>query len=146
MVARLQRYGGRTPLVSSEKDNAVFALSAGVLLRVQQAGKKDWGLQMVACTGSKAHLEKLTQVTGALRGLAETSFPTEQAFYRKFGLQFIEPELREGYDEVERAAENALPVLVTAEDIQGRASCPLDIERRQRFDRGHGRGGAGTGI
>ena len=118
VVARLQRYGGRTPLVSSGKDNAVFALSSGVLLRIQLAGKKDWGLQMVACTGSKAHLKKLTAVTGSLRGL-KTSFPSEQAFYRKFGLQYIEPELREGYDEVERAAKNALPTLVTAKDIRG---------------------------
>ncbi len=119
VVARLQRYGGRTPLVSSGKDNAVFAMPAGVLLRVQQAEKKNWGLQMAACTGSTAHLAKLTRVTGALRELAETFFPTEQAFYRKFGLQFIEPELREGHDEVERAAENALPALVTAQDIRG---------------------------
>jgi DNA polymerase (family 10) len=118
VVARLQRYGGRTPLVSSGKDNAVFALSSGVLLRIQLAGKKDWGLQMVACTGSKAHLKKLTAVTGSLLGM-EASFPTEQAFYRKLGLQYIEPELRVGYDEVERAANNSLPTLVTAKDING---------------------------
>ena len=73
VVARLQRYGGR---VSSGKDNAVFALSSGVLLRIQLAGKKDWGLQMVACTGSKAHLKKLAAVTGSLRGL-EGSFDSE---------------------------------------------------------------------
>jgi DNA polymerase (family 10) len=118
VVARLQRYGGRTPLVSSGKDNAVFALSSGVMLRIQLAGKKDWGLQMTACTGAKTHLKKLTAVTGALRGL-KTSFPTEEAFYRKFGLEYTEPELREGYDEVERAAKNALPRLVTAKDIKG---------------------------
>jgi len=104
-------------LVSSGKDNAVFALSSGVMLRIQLAGKKDWGLQMAACTGAKAHLKKLTAVTGALRGL-KTSFPTEEAFYRNFGLEYIEPELREGYDEVERAAMNALPRLVTAKDIR----------------------------
>jgi len=108
VVARLQRYGGRTPLVSSGKDDAVFALSSGVLLRLQLAGKTDWGLRMVACTGSKAHLKKLTAVTGPLREL-KGSFPSEQVFYRKFGLQYIEPELREGYDEVERAAKNTLP-------------------------------------
>src|SRR5882757_2796357 len=100
VVARLERYGGRTPLVSSEKDKAVFALSSGVLLRIQLAGKKDWGLQMVACTGSPAHLKKLTAVTGSLRG-QHTSVPTEREFYKKFDLQYIEPELREGYDEVE---------------------------------------------
>jgi DNA polymerase (family 10) len=118
VVARLQRYGGRTPLVSSGKDNAVFALSSGVMLRLQLAGQKDWGLQMAVCTGSKAHLRKLTAVTGALRGL-KTSFLTEKAFYEYFGLEFIEPELREGYDEVERAARNALPKLVAAKDIRG---------------------------
>jgi len=118
VVARLQRYGGRTPLVSSGKDDAVFALSSGVLLRLQLAGKTDWGLRMVACTGSKAHLKKLTAVTGPLREL-KGSFPSEQVFYRKFGLQYIEPELREGYDEVERAAKNTLPTLVTAKDIRG---------------------------
>ena len=118
VVARLERYGGRTPLVSSAKDNAVFALSSGVLLRIQLAGKTDWGLRMVACTGSKAHLKKLTGVTGSLRGM-KGSFPSEQAFYRKFSLKFIEPELREGYDEVERAAQNTLPMLVTAKDIRG---------------------------
>ena len=117
VVARLERYGGRTPLVSAGKANAVFALSSGVLLRLQRAGKKDWGLQMVACTGSKAHLKKLTTVTGSLRGL-EGSFPSEEAFYRKFDLRYIEPELREGYDEVERAANNTLPTLATAKDIR----------------------------
>jgi len=118
VVARLQRYGGRTPLVSSGKDNAVFALSSGVLLRIQLAGKKDWGLQMVACTGCQAHLKKLTAVTGSLHS-HQASFPTEQDFYKNFGLQYIEPELREGYDEVERAAKNLLPTLVTAKDIRG---------------------------
>jgi DNA polymerase (family 10) len=88
------------------------------MLRIQLAGEKDWGLQMVTCTGSKAHLKKLTAVTGTLRGL-KTSFPTEEALYRKFGLAYIEPELREGYGEVERAAKNELPVLVTQKDIRG---------------------------
>ena len=118
VVARLQRYGGHTPLVSSGKDNAVFALSSGVMLRIQLAGQKGWGLQMVTCTGSKAHLRKLAAVTGSLRDL-KASFPTEQALYRKFGLQYIEPELREGYDEVARAAKNTLPTLVTTRDIKG---------------------------
>jgi DNA polymerase (family 10) len=119
VVARLQRYGGRTPLVSSGKNTAVFALSSGVRLRIQRSGEKDWGLQMVACTGSAAHIKKLTAITGALKGLAKMSFTTEQAVYRKFGLQFIEPELREGHDEVQLATENALPTLVTAADIKG---------------------------
>jgi len=129
VVARLQRYGGRTPLVSSGKDNAVFALSSGVLLRLQLAGKKDWGLQMVACTGSKTHLKKLTAVTGRLREL-KGFYASERAFYRKFGLQYIEPELREGYDEVERREEHPAQAC-DREGHQGRASCAFDLQRWQ---------------
>ena len=46
-------------------------------------------------------------------------FASELDFYRKFGLSFIEPELREGYDEVDRARTGTLPVLVTVKDIRG---------------------------
>ena len=57
VISRLERYGGRTMVVSSAKDNAVFALSSGILLRVQVAGKHDWGLALVACTGSNGICE-----------------------------------------------------------------------------------------
>jgi DNA polymerase (family 10) len=80
------------------------------------ATKKDWGVTLIECTGSKQHLQKLTAVTGSLKALA---FPTETALYRQFGLAFIEPELREGHDEVKQAAQGALPVLVTVKDIRG---------------------------
>ncbi len=120
VISKLERYGGRTTIVSSAKDNAVFALSSGILLRVQVAGKHDWGLALITCTGSKAHLRKLTAVTEPMKTLRVTGpFPSETAFCRKFGLSFIQPELREGHDEVDRAAKNALPVLVSLNDIRG---------------------------
>jgi DNA polymerase (family X) len=37
----------------------------------------------------------------------------------RFGMRYIEPELREGRDEVERARTGTLPSLVTVEDIRG---------------------------
>jgi DNA polymerase (family X) len=120
VTSKLERYGGRMPLLTATSDNALYALSSGILLRVHAASKENWGLSLVRCTGSKAHLRKLTTVTGSLTAVkSEGPFPTENAFYRKFGLSFIEPELREGYDEVERAAQGALPPLVTAKDVRG---------------------------
>src|SRR5205823_14042777 len=105
---------------SSSKDTALFALSSGILLRIQLATKKDWGVSLIDCTGSKQHLQKLVAVTGSLKTLkSEGSFPTETAVYRKFGLAFTEPELREGHDEVTQAAQGAFPVLVTIKDIRG---------------------------
>jgi DNA polymerase (family X) len=120
VISKLERYGGRTMLVSSANDHAVFALSSGISLRVDVAGKRDWGVALVACTGSKAHLRKLTAVTGSLEKLRLNGrLPTETAFYRKFGLSFIQPELREGHDELERAAQNTLPDLISLKDIRG---------------------------
>ena len=120
VVSKLERYGGRTPLVSSSKDTALFALSSGIQLRIKLASAKDWGLALIDCTGSQAHLRKLTAVTGSRKSLkTKGPFPTEEALYGKFGLAFIEPELREGHDEVERATQDTLPVLVTAKDIRG---------------------------
>ena len=121
VVSRLQRYGGRTPLIASGEDHALFSLSSGLLLRIQLANKEDWGFHMITCTGSEQHLPKLASVAGSLREIKSSgvSFPTESALYRQFGLDYIEPELREGHDEVDRAARRALPVLVTAKDIRG---------------------------
>jgi DNA polymerase (family 10) len=120
LIAKLERYGGRTPLLSTNKNTAVYALSSGVRLRIDRATKENWGLSLIRCTGSQAHLRKLASVTGALESLQSRGpFPTEQYVYREFGLSFIAPELREGRDEVTLAAQNALPVLVTAKDICG---------------------------
>ncbi len=120
LAAKIETYGGRTPLVKSTNSSATFALSAGISLRLDAAPKKNWGLSLVRCTGSQAHLRKLNTVTGSLAAMeTKGPFPTEEALYSKFGLSFIEPELREGYDEVKRAAQRNLPVLVTVKDLCG---------------------------
>jgi len=119
VVERMQRYGGRTPLVGAGVDHASFALSSGILLRLQVAADEDWGFYMATCTGSKAHLKKLVSVTEPLRDLKQEGFTSEKSLYRRFGLQCVEPELREGHDEVERAKAWTLPGLVTAKDIRG---------------------------
>jgi DNA polymerase (family X) len=120
VVSKLERYGGRTPLIRSSQDSALFALSSGIALRIDVAPRKDWGLASIACTGSQAHLRKLTAVMGSLKSLkAKGPFPAESDVYREFGLAFMEPELREGHDEVQRSLAGTLPVLVTVNDIRG---------------------------
>jgi DNA polymerase (family X) len=120
VVRRLELYGGRTPLLSATRDAASFAHSSGVTLRIHGASQENWGLALIRCTGSKAHLRKLAGVTGSVTALnLKGPLPTEEALYTKFGLSFIEPELREGYDEVKQAAKGTLPVLVTVKDIRG---------------------------
>jgi DNA polymerase (family 10) len=120
LTSQMQRFGGRTPLVESTEELAIFGLSSGPLLRINLADAKNWGVSLIRQTGSKAHLKKLSAVSGNLTALqTKGSFPSEQSFYDNFGIAFIEPELREGLEEVRQARRGTLPTLVTAGDIQG---------------------------
>ncbi len=79
---------------------------------------ESWALsQRQLYTGSEAHLKKLTDMTGSMRG-QQAVFRTKQTFCKKFGLQYIEPELREGYDEIELAAQDRLAQARHAEKQQ----------------------------
>ena len=51
--------------------------------------------------------------------LKKVSFKTEAEIYEKAGLPFIEPELREGLNELQQAAENKLPKLLEDADLKG---------------------------
>jgi DNA polymerase (family 10) len=92
---------------------------------------KEFGAALVYFTGSKAHNIALRQRALA-RGwtLNEHSLSdietervvaakTEAAIYRKLGLSFIPPELREDTGEIEAAASRSLPQLVEIKDIRG---------------------------
>ena len=120
LISRMERYGGGTSLLESANDSALFALSSGPLLRINRADSCNWGISLIQSTGSQAHLKKLAAVTGDLTSIeANSSFATEQCFYDRFKMAFIDPVLREGLDEVRKARRGTLPILVTQQDIQG---------------------------
>ena len=54
-------------------------------------------------------------------------YATEAGVYRRLGLDYIEPELREATGEIQAAADGALPDLVTLGDIQGDLHCHTTI-------------------
>ena len=82
-------------------------------------------------TGSKQHNIDLRErarrqglslseygITDIDTGKMET-FLSEVAFYKRLGLQYIPPEIREGTDEIEKAAHGTIPRLVEISDIKG---------------------------
>ena len=56
---------------------------------------------------------------GLYRGEERIECVDEAAFFAAMDLAYIPPELREGHGEIQAAAEDALPTLVTAADIRG---------------------------
>jgi DNA polymerase (family 10) len=94
------------------KVEVISELSIRIDLR--QAKAENWGTALVAATGSAKHLRQLKRRGCPLDGHAD-----EAGVYRACGLSFIEPELREGRNEIELGARGALPALVTEADIRG---------------------------
>ena len=80
-------------------------------------------------TGSDDHLRALGEraasiglrldESGLWRGDARVECADERAVYEALGCKWVPPELREGEDEVERAAAGTLPELVVLEDLLG---------------------------
>ncbi len=87
------------------------------------------GAALLHFTGSPAHYgllvelargQGLTLTAGALRGRGgEYPVNREEEIYRRLGLPFIPPELREGGDEIELALRGELPELLQLEQIKG---------------------------
>ncbi|MGY8706078.1 helix-hairpin-helix domain-containing protein [Bradyrhizobium sp. 18BD] len=104
-------------------------------LQVQLADRKHFGAALLHATGSPAHLEQLRLLAekkgmrleedGLHKGRGVVA-GTEEDIYRALGLPFIEPELREGHGEIERALKGELPKLVTDRDLRGILHCHTD--------------------
>ena len=73
----------------------------------------EWGLYEIKA------FEKAKKETGQAPQLDALASKTEECIYKKLGLEFIEPELREDRGEVDLAAEKKLPDLITIKHIRG---------------------------
>ncbi|MBI2146801.1 DNA polymerase III [Candidatus Woesearchaeota archaeon] len=92
---------------------------------------KEFGSALLYFIGSKQHnveLRKLCLQQGYtlneyglfhLQGKKWAAGKTEEEIYRKVGLQYIEPELRENMGELEASKTKKLPRLPTVKDVQG---------------------------
>lgn len=97
-----------------QTENLFIAQSAfGLKIRLHLFSKIDFYLQLFRLTGNAKHVEEVLQLAG------NGPFADEQDLYKQAGLNYIEPELREGINEVELAKTNQLPVLVTYQDLKG---------------------------
>ena len=105
-------------------------LQDGVQVDVRLFAEKEYGAALVYFTGSKDHnialrnlaiekgwkLNEYGLFDGRGRRLAGR---TEDEIYRRLGLEFVPPELRENRGEVEAGAKGKLPDLVKFDDVRG---------------------------
>ena len=92
-----------------------------------------FGAALMYFTGSKAHSVRLRRKAvdrgwklneyGLLSGDSLLVGKEEEAIYRKLGLPWIPPELREDRGEIQAAENDSLPKLVELDDIRGDLQC-----------------------
>ncbi|AHJ98866.1 helix-hairpin-helix domain-containing protein [Hymenobacter swuensis] len=102
------------------------ATASGVKVEIILVAAPDFTNQFLLSTAAEAHLsEALTQELqpgqpATLRQwLKRERFATEPALYQRAGLQYVEPELREGLGELALARENKLLPLLEDADLRG---------------------------
>ena len=94
--------------------------TAGLVLEIKIVPKVDFINEVFLQTGSEAHLFALFNESECLVQLTrKEKFATEEAIYEKAVLAFVQPEMREGTNEILLARENALPDLITEADLRG---------------------------
>lgn len=124
-------FPGILEVLAKGENKVSFKLRTGMQVDVRLLPPESFGAALQYFTGSKNHNVSLRQRAlrmgytlseyGLLRvdDNKSVAAKTEEEIYKKLGLAFIPPELRENCGELEAAENNELPQLVTEADLQG---------------------------
>jgi DNA polymerase (family 10) len=104
-------------------DHCAARLPSGLRVELTVTPSAAFAAALHRLTGSKAHLEKLDALAG--KGHTRPGPARDEAeIYRRLGLPFLPPEVREDAGEVEAAAGGVdFADLVTEEDVRGLVHC-----------------------
>ena len=133
LFKRLSQLPGVHEFAGQDDRRVTLRFAGGASAQIVVTTAVNFGAVLAQATGSEAHLRDLAAhaaarnfaLTGAAlwRGSAFVPTPDERTYYDALGLDYIEPELREGQGEVAAAAERRLPRLLEQSDLQGLLHC-----------------------
>jgi DNA polymerase (family X) len=118
----------QSPLILSshieDENTCVAQFSDGAQVWLTAVPPKDFGLTLFVKTGSQAHLEKVKEYAERKKISFARVPRTEDQLYKRLGMAYIPPELREDQGEIEAAIAKKIPEdLVTEADIKGMVHC-----------------------
>jgi len=115
MAIVTQQMATFTALQFEQKDENLFIAQSpfGLKIQLHLYPAVDFYLNLFKLTGNTVHVEEVLKLAG------EGPFADEQSIYQQAGLTYIEPELREGLNEIELSKTNTLPKLITYQDLKG---------------------------
>ncbi|MBM3641945.1 MAG: PHP domain-containing protein, partial [Alphaproteobacteria bacterium] len=126
---RLTQYENVAQVVAHGPTRATVILRSGLQVDLRVVKEESYGAALLYFTGSKAHNIALRNIAvdrgwklneyGLFSKTKSIAGATEVEIYKKLGLQFVPPELREDRGEIALAQRNALPKLVQLAHIRG---------------------------
>ena len=126
---RFSRYENVAKVLARGPTRSAVVLRSGLQVDLRVVPAESYGAALLYFTGSKAHNIALRAIAvergwklneyGLFAGARRIAGKTEEEIYRKLGLAFIPPELREDTGEVAAARSGKLPALITVGDIRG---------------------------
>lgn len=126
---RLVEYENVAKTLAHGLARTTVVLRSGIQVDLRVVKEESYGAALMYFTGSKAHNIALRNIAvdrgwklneyGLFDEDRAIAGKTEEGIYKKLGLQFVPPELREDRGEIALAQKNALPKLVQLSDIRG---------------------------
>jgi len=129
VISHFTKYPKGRKIIEEGEKSASILLENDIQVDLKTDEPKSYGDLLQHFPGSKDHNIHLREL--ALKkgwSLSEYGikiskklnyFPTEEEFYKKLGMDWIPPEIRENSGEIEKAQKHDLPKLVTIENICG---------------------------
>lgn len=110
IVESIELVIGRESLSVTLKGNEI-----DIPIKIHYCEPSQFVYTLAKTTGNNLHFEKLASL-----GIdVSKEYSTERDLYTSIGLNYIEPELREGFDEFDLAKNNSLPKLIELTDLKG---------------------------
>lgn len=100
----------------------------GLPVEIYFSSQQLWGYHSILLTGNHNHLNQLNQYSDSKIIFSKENFSNpkfnfdlsdEEKIYDQLNLQFIPPELREGFDEIKLSQKNQIPNLIELSDLKG---------------------------
>ena len=123
------RHPGIIQILAKGEDKVSVKLKNDMQVDVRMLNHSAFGAALMYFTGSKEHNVALRDRAkrqgwklneyGLFKGDKVLASQTEEEIYKKLGLEWIPPEIRESQGEIEAAEEGRLPKLVELDDIKG---------------------------
>lgn len=137
VIEKFTQYDEVQEIISKGPTRSTVRLRSGIQADLRVVPQISYGAALLYFTGSKPHnihirkiaLKKGLKINeyGVFKDEKRLPCKTEAEIYKKIGLEYMDPELREDRGEIEAAQKKSLPKLITINQIRGDLHCHTNM-------------------